>query len=183
MVDHAQNPASNKGKNAMRVMFVCLAVALLLQVPPALAQEESLFQSLQKKGQPAARSRTPATDRIIHGLEKKLDAAAPTSTTGSRPAGGAKNATGSSPGKGPGQRMTDATGKSSGRLPTEAQNAGRLSDAKGRFAGRVRPDGKGGYRTYDATGRHTRTMTPDGRGGYRVFDPQGRFLGRVDMDT
>ncbi|MFZ5811804.1 MAG: hypothetical protein ACOY4F_07180 [Thermodesulfobacteriota bacterium] len=160
----------------MRVMFVCLA--LLLPATLALAQEESLFTSLQKKGQPTARSRTPTTDRIIDGLEKRLDTAAPPSTTVPRPAGLAKNQTGSSPGK----KMADATGQLSDRLPAEAQNAGRLSDAKGRFAGRVRPDGKGGYRTYDATGRHTRTMTPDGRGGYRVFDPQGRFLGRVNMD-
>ncbi len=166
----------------MRVMFVCLAVALLLQAPPALAQEESLFRSLQKKGQPAARSRTPATDRIIQGFEKRLDTAAQPSTTGPRPTGIARNGTGSSPGKGPGARTADATGQLSGNLPAEAQNAGRLSDAKGRFTGRVRPDGKGGYRTYDATGRHTRTMTPDGRGGYRVFDSQGRFLGRVDID-
>lgn len=182
MVDHAPKPAANKGKNAMRAMFVCLAVALLLQAPPAPAQEESLFRSLQKKGQPAAPSRTPTTDRIIHGLEKRLDTAAPPSTTGARPAGSAKNAAGSSPGKGPSARMADATGQLSGPLPAEAQNAGRLSDAKGRFTGRVRPDGKGGYRTFDAMGRHTRTLTPDGRGGYRVFDPQGRFLGRVDMD-
>ncbi len=165
----------------MRTVPACLALCLLLTAPVAMAQDDSLFTSLQNKGQPRATSGNPATARIIEGLEKRQEKANTTApkqarltTAKGQPMGSLRRDAG-------GMKAYDATGRFTGRVQKDAHGGGRLSDAKGGFTGRVQPDGKGGYRTFDATGQPSKILTPDGRGGYRVFDPQGRFLGRVDV--
>lgn len=165
----------------MRLVPVCLVLCLLFAAPAALAQDDSLFTSLQNKGQPTARPGNPTTARIVEGLSKRRNGATPSQPKNARLTNSKGQPTGSLRGDESGMKAYDATGRVTGRVQSDARGAGRLMDASGRFAGRTQPDGKGGYRLFDATGRHTRTLTPDGRGGYRVFDPQGRFLGRVDI--